>query len=172
MSTPSPFRIEQAMSAALAFREQILAELSGEETDYDLLLDCIDGETDAIDILRRVIRGALEAETIEKAVAERIKTLTERKQRFGARGDALRGLAFRMLDALGLPKLADPEFTASIGQPRQKVIVTDVDALPEAFVRVTRAPDMATISAAVKAGQVPAGVEISNSAPSLTIRVK
>ena len=164
---PSAFRVAQAMSAAMQFREQLRAEIGD---DHDALLMSLESETEVFDILRRVVRAAIEADTFEDALGERMKEMAERKARFGARSDAARNVAMSMLEALGETRFDDPEFTVTIGKPRQKVIVTDATQLPEAFVRVTRAPDMATINAAVKSGAVPAGVEVSNGAASLTIR--
>jgi hypothetical protein len=170
MSVPSAYQVQQAMACAASFAAALRQEIG--EDDHDRLLMALDSETDAIDLLRRVVRASLDADAQADAADARIKDLTSRRDRFRARKEAARGLAFAMLDALGLPRLDDPEFTISVGKPRPKVIVTDLDALPEAFVRVTRSPDMATINAAIKAGQMPAGVEVANGAPSLTIRTK
>ena len=169
MNVPSSFRVEQAMACAASFAAALRQEIG--EDDHDRLLMALDSETDAIDLLRQVVRASLEADAQADAADARVKALTARRDRFRARKEAARGLAFAMLDALGLSRLDDPEFTASIGKPRQKVLVTDEAALPEAFWRVSRAPDVATINAALKVGPVP-GVEVSHGMPSLTIRTK
>ena len=169
MNAPSAYRVQQAMACAASFAASLRAEIG--EDDHDRLILALDSETDAIDLLRQVVRASLEADAQADAADARLKALTARRDRFRARKEAARGLAFSMMDALGLTRLDDPEFSVSIGRPRQKVLVTDEDALPEAFWRVTRAPDMATINAALKAGPVP-GVEVVNGMPSLTIRTK
>jgi hypothetical protein len=170
MSAPSPYAIERAMSAAQEFAAAMRA--ADPEMDADDLLLAIDSETDALDLLRRVVRASLDADAMADAAGARMAALAGRKARFLDRKEATRGLAQRIMDALGMTKMEDAEFTVSIGKPRQKVIVTDPAALAEAFVRVTRSPDMTTINAAVKAGQVPAGCEVSNGAASLTIRTR
>ena len=170
MTTPSAYSVQQAMACAASFAAALRQEIG--EDDHDRLLLALDSETDVIDLLRRVVRASLDADAQADAADARIKDLTARRDRFKARKESARGLAFAMLDALGLHQLDDAEFSVSVGKPRQKVLVTDLDALPEAFIRVTRAADMATINAAVKAGQVPAGVEVANGMPSLTIRTR
>ena len=169
MNAPSAYRVEQAMACAASFSAALRQEIG--EDDHDRLLLALDSETDAIDLLRRVVRASLEADAQADAADARIRDLTARRERFRARKEAARGLAFAMLDALGLSRLDDPEFTVSIGKSRQKVVVTDEATLPEAFWRVSRAPDMATVNAALKVGPVP-GVEMANGMPSLTIRTK
>lgn len=169
-AAPSAYSVQQAMACAASFAATLRQEIG--EDDHDRLLLALDSETDVIDLLRRVVRASIEADSQADAAETRIRDLTARRDRFRARKEAARGLAFAMLEALGLSRLDDPEFTVSVGKPRQKVLVTDPDALPDAFVRITRAPDVAAINAAVKAGQVPDGVEVANGMPSLIVRTK
>ncbi len=55
IAPPSGYRIQQAMSAAMAFREQMCADL--DNTDDEALLLALDSETDALDLLRLVLRS-------------------------------------------------------------------------------------------------------------------
>jgi hypothetical protein len=77
-----------------------------------------------------------------------------------------------MMDALGLPGMQETDFTVSISAGRPRPIVTDESAIPAMFIRTISAPNMQLISAAVREGNIPPGVEISNSAPTLTVRTK
>lgn len=171
-AVPSPFRIERAMAEAQAFRAGLLAhdpELAG---DPDLILDTMDGETDALDLARRLVRFALAAEGQARAAKERADALAARAKRFRDRSATARGTVLAMMDALGVKRLDDPEFTASRGMGRQSVHVSDADAIPDALVRVERVPDAAAIKQALDAGQDVPGAVLSNSSPTLTVRTR
>lgn len=152
----SPKALEAAMSAV----DQIRAML-GEDADPDLRLGMIEGETDALALLDRIIEHVLADETLADGARARAKRLE-------ARADRLRAVVSSVLiDKLGVEKLERPLYTASIGH-RAKPVVTDATALPEAFVR--HAPDMIAIGKALRQGDSVAGAELSNPAPVLTIK--
>lgn len=167
---PSAWQVSAAMSLALAFLANLQAEAP--DLDHDDMLLALDSETPVFDVLRRVIRASLEAGAFASAVDARMTDLAERKARYLARKEGARTLALQMLEALDQPGLVDPEFTVSVTAPKPKARVVDLDALPEAFVRVTKAPDMAMVNASIKTGHVPPGVEMSNGAPGIVIRTK
>lgn len=158
------------MSAAQQFADALRAE--DPETDHDDLMLALDSETDVFDVLRRLVRGALEDEGQAARVNVRMNELGERKARFTARAQAQRQTVIAMLLALERPKFPDAEFTLSVSPAKLKAKVCDLDALPESFVRLTRAPDQTLINAAASAGQVPPGCTLVSAPPSLTIRTK
>ena len=84
----------------------------------------------------------------------------------------MRALAFKVLVQAGVKKLELVAATLSIraGQPR--VIITDEARLPEQFVRIKREPDKHLIASHLKAGERVEGAELSNSEPTLAVRVK
>lgn len=172
MSAPSAYQLEQAMAVLLSARERLLTEEPDLADDDKLFQDMLDGETDALDVLRRVIRASIEAKALAQAAQARIDEIRERKERFMRRSDALRGMAFAAMDALGLRKMEEGDFTASLRPGQPAVVITDETRLPEAFVRVKREPDKALISAALKAGQNVDGAELSNGMPTITVRTR
>ncbi len=170
---PSPFRIEQAMSVLMAARERLLADEPGIEQDEKLYLDCLDGQSgDAFEIVDRIVHAALEADDLAEQASRRMADIAERRARFKRRNEALRGVAFAMLDALAVPKFERATYTASIRPGQPHVVVTDETKLPPGTVRINREPDKAQISALLKAGETVSGAELSNSMPSLTIRTR
>ena len=172
MSTaaPSGWRIEQAMSVACALRQRLLQDDPELAADETMLRDTLDGETDVYDLMRRLARFTLEAESMEEAAKARAAALAGRQKRYAARAQAARGALFAMMDAMGERTLTDPEFTATIGRGRSSVFITDEAELPDEFVRVKREPDKTAIAAALKAGATVTGAELSNSMPTLTIK--
>lgn len=168
MTQPSQWQIDQAMSclAALRHREQI----SGDDDELSLLID--GAEQNIEDILRAVINAALENASMEDAIKERMALLKFRQDRYKRRADALRGTAFAMMDALGLSKFTMPEFTASIRAGSVRPVVTDENEVPDEYKKTEIIIDKIAIADAVKNGVVIPGVELSNSMPSLTLKVK
>lgn len=173
MSDASPRQIAEAVSCARLFAAKLRESDPGMDAD-DLLL-ALDSETPVLDMIRSVIRASLDADAFLGAMDVRIESLKVRKERFAARKDATRNLAIAMMSSLGIKSLPDTDFTASLSASRARPIVTDQLALPPRFVRTTtsKAPDMAAIGVALKAGETVPGVEMSNGGvPQLTIRTR
>ena len=167
---PSAFRVEQAMAAAGAMRQSILADDPDLAADETALRDLLDGETDVYDVLRRMVRFVLDAESLADAAGERVEKLNARKARFQKRANLGRGAVLAMMDALGERKLPDAEFTVTLRDGTPGVFVTDEAAIPEQFVKVTRAPMKAEIGKALKAGQEVPGATLANGMPTLAIK--
>src|SRR3954467_8891577 len=104
MNAVSPFAIERAMSAA----QQLIASL-GDDADDALKLDMLEGETDVLEVVKRLVRAALDAEAMAEAAKARQVDLAVRRTRFEARAESVRETAKAMLDALGVNRLQDPE---------------------------------------------------------------
>ena len=155
MSAPSSYAIQRAMSAAM----EIISALPDDD-DNALLLGTIEGETDVLELLDRVVEQSIADNRLADAARERAK-------RIEALAVRARDIALRIIEALGVSPLERPVYTASLSHPR-KPLVTDESALPEAYIR--RAPDMREIGKALRAGEEVAGAVLSNPAPQLTIR--
>lgn len=145
-------------------------ELAGDET---LRADTFEGETDLHNVLARLVDAVGEAEAMGEAIKARAAQLNERRSRYEAKHDALRGLIAKVMDRAGVAKVTLPEATLSTRFDPPGPVVTDPDALPDELVRtkIVRSPDMAAIKAAMQAGPVP-GVALSNGKTVLTIRTK
>ncbi len=148
----NPSALERAMSAV----GRLKADLAGYEDD--VILASIESETNALELMDRII----ETVAADEALVENGKA---RLKRIEARADRHRAILKAMMEEIG-DKLERPLATLSVSY-RTKPIVTDASALPEALLRT--APDMHAIAKALKDGPV-AGAELSNPAPVLTIR--
>lgn len=173
MSDISPYKLEQAMSALLAARQRLLAEDPDIASDERLFSDMLEGEAgDAMEMLDRVLRASVHASDMSDAAQARAEEIAARYNRYKKRAEALRGVAFAVMDALELRRRELPDLTASIAAGRPSVMVTDEDALPEAFVKTERKADKTLIGAALKAGNTVPGATLSNSLPTLQVRTK
>ena len=154
---PSSHAIQNAMRAAM----EAISQLPDDE-DYGLLLSTIEGESDILEVLDRVVEHAIS----DNKLAELAR---ERARRIEARSDRAREIATRIVEALGVSPLERPIYTASIMQIR-KSIVTDAMAVPDKFSRTTI--DMIALGKALRAGEEVPGAELSNAEPSLRITTR
>jgi hypothetical protein len=172
---PSDYRAAVALSAWHAARARLLAEDPALEHDEAALVELLGPEeADVEEALGRLVRGAIHAESMADAAAERITAMREREQRFKARAQTMRASAFAMMDSTGLRKLELEDVTASIRQGTPSVKVIEPDAVPEAYIEtvITRTPDKRAILAAMKAGEEVPGCELSNAMPTIALRTR
>jgi len=142
--------------------------------DEKLLADMFDAEGgDALDVIARVVRAAMEAEDMAAAADKRAREIAQRKARFELRSEALRNVARQALLACGVPKLEREDFTASITKGSQgKVIITDEKGLRPEFLHQPKPPEpnKAAIKEALLAGKLVPGAVLSNPEPGFSVR--
>ena len=143
--------------------------------DEDLILDTLEGESDAMEAVSRLLRWMNE----RQATAQSLKTLeadyAARRKRFEEAVKSARGALARFMDETGLSKIERPEATLSMRQGSPSVIYPadlDPETLPEKFRRWTCEADKAAIKDAMLAGEEVPGLTLSNGGTSLAVRVK
>lgn len=170
MSAPSGWQIEQAMSVLQALAARLHEESDADENALGALLQA--KAPDCMDVLRNVIRASLDAKAFAEAVDARMDALQKRRDRYRRRAEAMRGAAMAAMDALGLPKIVDAEFTATLRAGTPAPVVTDEAALPAEYWRIKREVNMTAVYDAVKCGEIPPGVDLANGMPVFTVRSK
>ena len=157
------------LKAALDVRAALLA--AGISEDDPDLAELMDGECDAIDRLRRILRFSRWTEAQAKALGELMAESRERKARMERKADSLRGVVLHALSELGLKRLDAPDFSATVAAGKRRVLITDEAALPDDVCVFRREPSKTAIAEWLAEKPCP-GAEMSNGAPSLTVRVK
>lgn len=150
--------------------EAMLLEFPELREDEQLRLDTLEGETEAKEILERLVGLVRDAETMEAATADRIGKLKARQDAFERRADGYRQLIHRIMDAAGIRKMQLPEATLSIRPSGPAVRILDEAAIPEEFWRIKREPNRVAIKAALLDGVAVPGVSLSNSSDVLSVR--
>lgn len=157
---------EQVEVSALAEK---IRELCGD--DDQAFCDTLAGASNVEEAASAVVRWITECETWAKANKDTAEIYTMRAKVLGDRKERGRTALLRFMDALGVRSLPLPEANLSIRQGTPSVAgEADVTKLPPRLVRITQAPDLAAIKAALQAGETVEGVTLSNGPPSLTIR--
>lgn len=142
------------------------------EHDDVLRADMIEAETPAFDFLDEVVRRIEDTEAHLDGVIGRVKIFKERAERFERRIEALRALAFKVMNAADLKKVELPTTTLSIRNGAPQVVVHDEASLPADCIKTVTAPDKTAIREKLKAGDAVPGAYLSNGEPTLSIRVK
>lgn len=148
----------------------LLRDMLGEDFDAETFWDSLDGETDAMDIVGRLIRERVEADAMADACKEAAATYTARKQRMDARSKAVNAALGALLDATGEAKVAHPLGTVSRTKPRQRVEITDEAAIPSQLCK--RVPDAAAVKAQLEAGEEVPGAILVTGEAGVMVRVK
>lgn len=173
MRQPSAYQIEQAMAAAGTVISALVLDDPANADDHRLIADMIEGETDAVNVVRALIRYSIEAQSLADAAKERVEALRVRKDRFERRVETARSAALSMLEALNWREtLEEPDFTVSLKQAPSKILVTDPDDLDDEFVRIKREPNKTAIGKALDGGREVKGAVRSNGGTVLSVRTK
>lgn len=169
----SGYAIEAALTAWHAARSRLLIEDPSLEQDEAALSEILGPEEGEVgDILARVLRAKVHAESMAAAAHEQAEQIVARKRRYLAREETMKGLAFALMDTLGRRKVELGDLTASIVRGRIGVHISDAEQVPDIYVEVVteRKPDKATIKSAIEAGHDVPGAELRNGMDFLMIK--
>jgi hypothetical protein len=136
---------------------QLKAQLAG--YDDDAILDAIDSETNALELIDRIAERVIADQAMIEAGKVRLR-------RIEARVDRHRAILQAMMEEIG-PTLERPLATLSLGTGPGSAVITDAKVVPEVYWR--RSIDKVELLRALKKGAVD-GAELSNGATVLTIR--
>lgn len=140
------------------------------EDDETWLLS-LESETKVEELLTQIVRQIEDTKALVVGTKDRFEELKARKDRFENRVEALRSLAFKLMEAAELPKLELPEATLSIRSVAPSIVITDEENLPDIACKFERKPDKTKIKELMASGLV-AGATMSNGGKSLSIRVR
>lgn len=143
--------------------------------DEDLILDTLEGESEALEAVSRLLRWMNERGAIAASLKALEADYAARRKRHEEAVKTARGALAQFMDAIGVRKLERPEATISLTERGPSVIYPadlNAEALPEQFRRWTCEPDKAAIREAMLAGEAVLGLTLSNGETSLTVRVK
>lgn len=112
-------------------RERLLAEFP--DLDDETLTDTLEGITDLHEMIAEVIRSSLTDRAMACGLKARIEEMRDRLGRLEARAEKKRGLAFEAMRAAEIPKLEQPDLTATLRRGATSLEVLSEAAIPEAY---------------------------------------
>jgi hypothetical protein len=131
----------------------------------------LESETDLDGMLTSIVRRIEDTKALVIGTKDRFDELKSRKDRFENRVEALRSLAFKLMEAANVSKLELPEATLSLRNVAPAVVIVDEEKLPDIACKFERKPDKAKIKELLSTGMV-AGAAMSNGGKTVSIRVK
>lgn len=155
------------INAATAIKQGIAALTD----DADAIRDTLEGETNLDAIIRALVVSIDEDKILIDGCTNRIDELRDRKARFEARVDAKRALIAQAMELAEWKKRELDIGTVSLtkGVPQLRV-VNEADIPPEFWIVGEPKLDKKAVLAALRDKQNIPGAQLSNAAPSLTIR--
>lgn len=160
------------MGLDLANVKRWAEEIRSMTDDQETFLDTLDGQTDAIEVLRRVVIARQEAAAQEAATKDLATQYVARAKRLGERQTKLTEFMGEILDAIGDKKIALDIATVSRSAGQQRVEIEDETQIPTQLMRVKSSPDAAAIKAQLKAGVDVPGARLVEGNKSVTVRIK
>ena len=141
------------------------------DIDENTLADTLEGATDLNEILVVVARSILDDEAMAKALKERIDAMRQRYTRFEERVVSKRQMVLDVMQSCALPKIMQPDFTASLRKAPPSVEIDNETALPCMFpVEQAPKPDKRAILAAISNGQDVPGARLAPARTTLALR--
>ena len=140
--------------------------------DQDTFLDTLDGETDAMDILGKLVQERAECSIYEGAAKELAKMYAGRAKRLSAKQDAISITIGQLMDAMRQTKIQHPLATISRTKARWSVKIVNQDDIPSQLTTVTVKPDLVAIKKQMDQGETVSGCEVNPGQPSITVRIK
>jgi hypothetical protein len=136
-------------------------------------LDMLEGETDLLKVLAKLGRERDNTKVLQDGLHSRVGELIGRETRFDLRQEFVREVIFRLMESAQLKKCELPEVTFSMrNNPPRVVGDADPATLPDDLVKITRTISKTKIKEALESGRHVDGFVLSNSPPSLVVRVK
>nr|DAE93542.1 MAG TPA: resistance protein [Caudoviricetes sp.] len=139
---------------------ELLALLDNEEATAEELADTLDGINDAIEVkvdnicrVRKYLEGKVE---VYNAEAKRLTALAKQAEN---NADSMKNYLDEQLKRMNIQKMDTELFKLSY-RKSDSVNVIDLDAVPDAYKKITIAADKAAIKKAIKEGAEVAGAEL------------
>lgn len=165
MTDPAARKLLREADAARGLMQEIAGH--DEETKHDMA----EGETSLFEAIGAALLEMDECTAIVAGCAAQIDVYQERKSKFQARADRLRGLIEQAMVIAELPTVRHPLATLTVKETKPSPIIADEAAIPARFWKPQPPKlDKTAINQAVKDGEAIPGVSMTNGGTSLQIR--
>lgn len=153
------------IAAAAAIRAGIEALTD----DVDAIRDTLEGETDLMGLVRRLVMSIGEDEAAVEGLTAYAAEIGERKRRISARIESCRALILQAMEIADMRRIETDIATISVRAVSPKLVVLAESDIPTRFWKAEPKLDRAALQAALKDGPV-AGAELSNGGSTVMIK--
>lgn len=159
------------LNVTLQQMEEVRSWLAGHEDDERLILDTLEGETDALEVIRRLLADNETDEGNIEALKAQIEMRRNRRQKAEERIERRREAIARLMMAGGLKKLPLPEATLSARMSNPSLEVLSETAVPDEYRVPKLVPSKTRINEAfADAGTLPNWLTRNPPRPTITVR--
>lgn len=168
---PTSYAVASQLAQHVYVRERLMAEIP--DLDSQTLRDTLEGISDLKEMLSTLIRSALEDEALISGLSSRIAEMKTRLERLERRVRKKRELALHAMCDGDIPKIVEPDFTASLRQGAPALEIIAEEAIPASFWKPQPDKlDRAGLIAALKGGLKTNAAKLSDPALQLSVRTK
>jgi Siphovirus Gp157 len=175
-AAPSAWQLERSISLWQQLQQAVVTDNGAFVADEDVIEKLIDNASPSLHppakLLGMLIDAAVWAERREDEAEALRKRYAARRDRYAARATKLRATINDLMDILGSSAAEGDLGSASYVKPPRRVVITDMNLLPEEYIRRTDPEAKKTeIASALRGGKAVPGAEWSdtNAAPVLRI---
>lgn len=164
---PGPTTIERCIAAWQRAKATLEAD-PNIDLDEQAIKTALDADPSVVqpdELLRRIVTAIVFAEAREAESKTIAASMTARQKRYDMRAEWLRDLLFDVMAALERRSFAAPLATVSIRPGKASVVITDEQALPDAYIRTKREPDRVALLDGLMHGEIIPGAVLSNPVP-------
>lgn len=164
-------RLDLTIAQIGALRTMLANEFDEDERGY---LDAIEGETDAFELVRKLLDGIERDEGDRAVLTEQMDARKVRRDRCDHRIKARRDAIMAVMECARIDKLPLPEATLTKRLTPAKLTVNEAAGVPDEYQVATYRPSMDAIKAtfSVDSDVLPNWLRVEGARPSLTIRRK
>lgn len=161
--------IQHEVAIHKAMKDRLQA-VYGEDMDEQTLLDTIEGETDIVEAIAKLMRAVdLDAALVD-GINARKKELDDRKTRLENRIASIKATVLWAMEETGRKKIELPDMTLSARLGTPSVVIENEDEIPDDFMDVKVTPNKTRIKDILKGGNPVPGCRLSNGANTLSVR--
>jgi hypothetical protein len=165
----------QQLVSAIYLHTELRRRLLEVEPDIDetTLADTLEGATDLNEAIAEVVRSALLDASYISGLKQRVDEMRERLARLELRHERKRAAVLDAMEAAGIAKITETDFTLTLKASPPTVCITDETAIPEWFwIPQPARLDKRALLETLKAGTGITGAELANRQSTLSIRTK
>ena len=150
---------------------QAIRDALGDNADERTLADTVEGESKIEDAIATTIRESIASTALADGLGELMEKMKKRAARLHYRSERLMAAALQAAQETGVKKVIAPDFVASVGQSKGKVVIVDEAQLPDDAFRTKREVDRSWIRDLLLTGVDVDGAELSNPSPNWVVRI-
>ena len=164
-------QLRQSLAEYEYLRERLAADFP--DADETTLRDTLEGLSTLPEVLAAVVRSYLDDLALAAALGTRLGDMQARLTRIEDRAEKKRVLVTTVMERVGLKRLAEPDFTASLRMVRPGIVILDEAAITgEYWVTQPAKLDRQALALALRGGKAVPGAALGSAQTTISVKTK